>query len=152
VVVPRDDDDESDPSDTLECAPTDTNGPVQRRGNIAPSIDKWCESLNQGTVTKDDNRKEQVWSYGSPVSGSKHKDLVFSANWVSDVKGEGCPDRTRGLEPDHCKKAMFEILDTCGGKDGKEDGLPRYGGSQQGDYQCVIWKIEIIDQGTFEGF
>lgn len=150
MVVGRDDDDESAPSDTLACAPTDTNGPVQRRSNIAGNIDAWCESLNQGTISQDDRRKEQVWSYGSAVSGSKHTDLVFSANWVPEVKAEGCPPRTRGTEPKQCKKAMYQVLDSCGGKDGMEDGSPRYGGSVEGDYQCVVWKIEIIDQGTFE--
>ncbi|KAG7406899.1 Chitotriosidase-1 [Fusarium oxysporum f. sp. rapae] len=148
VVMPRDDnDDESAPADTLECAPTDTNGPVLSRGNIHGGINAWCDSLNQGTISQDDTRKEQVKSFGSVTPGTKLTDLVFSANWVPDVKGKGCPDRTRGTEPKHCKKAMFEVLDSCGGKDGMDNGSPRYGGSQQGDEQCVIWKIEIIHMG-----
>jgi hypothetical protein len=60
-----------------------------------------------------------------------------------------CPGRrrTRGAEPAHCKKVMYEVLDSCGGRDGMDDGVPGYGGSQQGDYQCAIWKIEIVDKG-----
>lgn len=144
-MVPRDD---NDPDETLVCAPTDTNGPVLSRDNIKGGIDAWCDSLNQGTISQDDTRKEQVTSFGSSKAGTKLTDLVYSANWVKDVKGEGCPDRTRGTEPKHCKKAMMEVVDSCGGKDGMDGGSPRYGGSQQGDEQCVIWKIEIIDMGT----
>jgi hypothetical protein len=145
-VVPRDDTDESV---TLECAQTDTNGPVLSRGNIEGAINKWCDSLNQDYISQDDTRKDKVIAtYGSSKPGSKITDLIFSANWVKDVKGEGCPDRTRGTEPKHCKKAMYDVLDSCGGKDGMDSGSPRYGGSQQGDEQCVIWKIEIIDKGT----
>jgi hypothetical protein len=141
-VINRDDDDQF----TLECAPTDTNGPVNRRGNIEPDINAWCDSLNQDTVRQDDRRREKVQSFGSSTPGTKLTDLVFSANWDPDVKGE-CPERTRGTEPEDCKKAMFEVLDSCGGKDGMDDKAPRYGGSQQSDVQCVVYKIEIIDNG-----
>jgi hypothetical protein len=151
VEVPReeedDDDGESAPADTLVCAPTDTNGPVLSRANAKADLDAWCDSLDGLTISQDDTRKEQVESFGSATPGTKLTDLVFSANWVPDVQGEGCPDRTRGTEPAHCKKAMYEVLDSCGGKDGMDDGAPRYGGSQQGDYQCVIWKIEVVDKG-----
>ncbi|KAF5027005.1 hypothetical protein F66182_880 [Fusarium sp. NRRL 66182] len=134
--------------DTLQCAPTDTNGPKLSRGNIEGRINTWCDSLNQGVISQDDRRKEEVIPFGSSAPGTQLTDLVFSANWVQEVVGEGCPERTRGTEPKHCKKAMHEVLDSCGGKDGMESGSPRYGGSQQGDEQCVIWKIEIIDNGT----
>lgn len=144
--MPRDDEDDFD---TLVCAPTDTNGPVLSRGNIEGAIDKWCDSLNQDYISQDDRRKEKlIATYGSSKPGSKITDLVFSANWVQDVKGEGCPARTRGTEPNHCKKAMYQVLDSCGGNDGMDSGSPRYGGSQQGDEQCVIYKIEINDVGT----
>jgi hypothetical protein len=145
LMVPRD---ENDPDETLMCAATDKNGPVLSRDNIKSDIDKWCDSLNGKTISQDDTRKEQVKSFGSSKAGSKLIDLVYSANWVKDVKGEGCPDRTRGTEPKHCKKAMMEVVDGCGGQDGMDGGSPRYGGSQQGDEQCVIWQIEIVDAGT----
>ncbi|OBS20320.1 hypothetical protein FPOA_06693 [Fusarium poae] len=141
VVVPRDEDDGV--SDTLVCSPTDTNGPVLSRDNVKSDIDKWCDSLDQGTISQDDTRDEYVKHFGSP--GNKQTELVYSANWVKNVKGDGCPDRTRGTEPKHCKKAMYEVLDSCGRKDGMDGGSSRYGGSQQGDEQCVIWQIEIID-------
>ncbi|KAJ4247524.1 hypothetical protein NW762_013204 [Fusarium torreyae] len=136
------------PVEKLQCAPTDTNGPKLSRGNIEWRINKWCDSLNQGTISQDDTRKEEVFPFGSSTPGTTLTDLTFSANWVKDVVGEGCPERTRGTEPKHCKKAMYEVLDKCGEKDGKDDGAARYGGSQQGDEQCVIWKIEIEDVGT----
>ncbi|KAF4956266.1 hypothetical protein FSARC_11622 [Fusarium sarcochroum] len=136
------------PVDKLQCAPTDTNGPKLSRGNIEWRINKWCDSLNLGTISQDDTRKEEVFPFGSSTPGSTLTDLTFSANWVKEVVGEGCPERTRGTEPKHCKKAMYEVLDTCGGKDGKDDKAPRYGGSQQGDEQCVKWKIEIENIGT----
>jgi hypothetical protein len=149
VEVPRDADDPDDESaPVLECAPTDTNGPVLSRSNIEDRIGPWCDSLDQGSVSQDDTRKEQISPFGSATPGTKLTDLVFSADWVADVKGEGCPDGPRSTEPQLCKKAMFEVLDTCGGKDGMDDGSPRYGGSQQGESQCVIWKIELIDKGT----
>ncbi|KAL3593209.1 hypothetical protein FPOAC2_07503 [Fusarium poae] len=141
VVVPRDEDDGV--SDTLVCSPTDTNGPVLSRDNVKSDIDKWCDSLDQGTISQDDTRDEYVKHFGSP--GNKQTELVYSANWVKNVKGDGCPDRTRGTEPKHCKKAMYEVLDSCGRKDGMDGGSSRYGGSEQGDEQCVIWQIEIID-------
>jgi hypothetical protein len=112
LVIPRDDADQF----TLECAPTVTNGPVNRRGNIEPDINAWCDSLDLNYVTQDDRRREKVWSFGSSALGTRNTDLVFSANWDPDVIGR-CPDRTRGTEPEDCKKAMFEVLDTCGGKD-----------------------------------
>ncbi|KPM37675.1 hypothetical protein AK830_g8908 [Neonectria ditissima] len=141
-------DNSSPPADKLQCAPTDSNGPKLSRGNIEGKINTWCDSLNLGTISQDDTRKEEVSSFGSSTPGTKLTDLIFSANWVKDVVGEGCPERTRGTEPKHCKKAMYEVLDSCGGKDGMDSGSPRYGGSQQGDEQCVIWKIEIEDVGT----
>jgi hypothetical protein len=143
VEVPRD-----DGLDTLVCASTDTNGPVLSRDNIKGRIDAWCDSLDGKTVSQDDTRKEQVWHYGSAKPGSKLTDLVFSANWVQDVDGEGCPDRTRGTVPTDCKIAMYEVLDSCGGKDGMDGQSPRYGGSQQGEWQCVIWEIEVVDNGV----
>lgn len=140
--------DDALPPDTLQCAPTDTNGPKLSRGNIEGGINAWCDSLNQGTISQDDTRKEDVTHFGSSTPGTTLTALMFSANWVEDVVGDGCPERTRGTEPKHCKKAMYEVLDTCGGKVGMDDKAPRYGGSQQGDEQCVIWKIEIVDAGT----
>ncbi|KAM0374407.1 hypothetical protein ACHAPY_008650 [Fusarium culmorum] len=114
---------ESPPPKTLECAPTDTNGPVMAYKSIK-SFANECSTAR-----------------------SKLSDLVFSAEWIEDVVGD-CPKRTRGTEPKHCKKAMLEILDKCGSKDGMEDGAPMYGGRQQGDEQCVIYKIEIVDKGV----
>jgi hypothetical protein len=142
--VPRDEDDDND---TLQYAPTDTNSLDLNRGFIA-GIDTWCDSLDKGIVSQDDTRKEKVWSFLGTSPGTKSKELVLSANWVRDVKDEGCPERTRGTEPKDCKTAMYEVLDSCGSKDGMETGSPRYGGSRQGDGQCVVWKIEIIDYGN----
>jgi hypothetical protein len=120
-----------------------------RRGNIEPAINKWCDSLNLDYVSPDDTRREEVvGTYGSSKPGSMIVDIVFSANWVKDVKGDGCPGRIRGTEPKLCKKAMYDVLDSCGGKDGMDEKSPRYGGSQQSDEQCVIYKIEINDVGT----
>ena len=136
--------------ETLDCAPTDTNGPVLARGNIEGSIDPFCDSLDQGTVSQDDARKEEVKHFGSDAPGTKLTDLVFSANWVEDTVGDGCPEGTRGTEPEECKKAMYEALDSCGGKDGMESSSPRYGGSQQSEAQCVVYQIEIVDVGIQE--
>jgi hypothetical protein len=144
VEVTRDADDDDD---TLQCAPTDTNGPVIRRG-FAPGINAWCDSLELDYVTQDDTRREKVWSFSGTSPGTKSQEVVYSANWIKDVKGEGCPERTRGTEPKDCKTAMYEVLDSCGFKDGMETGSPRYGGSNQGEGQCVVWKIEIIDYKT----
>ncbi|KAF5231899.1 hypothetical protein FAUST_9035 [Fusarium austroamericanum] len=138
---------ESPPPETLECAPTDTNGPVMAYKSLKSFANEWCDSLNRGIVNQNNLRQEQVKSFGSSTAGSKLTDLVFSAEWIEDVVGD-CPNRTRGTEPKHCKKAMLEILDKCGSKDGMEDGAPRYGGRQQGDEQCVIYKIEIVDKGV----
>lgn len=138
---------ESPPPETLECAPTDTNGPVMAYKSLKSFANEWCDSLNRGIVNQNNLRQEQVKSFGSSTTGSKLTDLVFSAEWIEDVVGD-CPNRTRGTEPKHCKKAMLEILDKCGSKDGMEDGAPRYGGRQQGDEQCVIYKIEIVDKGV----
>ncbi|KAM0323982.1 hypothetical protein ACHAPQ_008511 [Fusarium lateritium] len=137
-----------DPDETLECAVTNTNGPVLSRDNIKSDIDKWCDSLDGKIISQDDTHKENVKSFGSSKVGSKLTDLVYSDNWIKNVKGEGCPDRTRGTEPKHCKKAPMEVVAGCGIKDGMDGGSPRYGGSQQGDEQCVIWQIEIVDNGT----
>ncbi|KAM0351325.1 hypothetical protein ACHAP4_009465 [Fusarium culmorum] len=138
---------ESPPPKTLECAPTDTNGPVMAYKSIKSFANEWCDSLNQGIVNQNNLCQEQVKSFGSSTARSKLSDLVFSAEWIEDVAGD-CPKRTRGTEPKHCKKAMLEILDKCGSKDGMEDGAPMYGGRQQGDEQCVIYKIEIVDKGV----
>ncbi|KAM0261755.1 hypothetical protein ACHAPA_009650 [Fusarium lateritium] len=126
-----------DPDETLECAVTNTNGPVLSRDNIKSDIDKWCDSLDGKIISQDDTHKENVKSFGSSKVGSKLTDLVYSDNWIKNVKGEGCPDRTRGTEPKHCKKAPMEVVAGCGIKDGMDGGSPRYGGSQQGDEQCA---------------
>ena len=56
--------------------------------------------MNLDYLSPDDTRREKVIAtYGSSKPGSKITDLVFSANWVKDVKGDGCPSRIRGTEP-----------------------------------------------------
>jgi hypothetical protein len=108
------------------------------------AIKPWCDGLKEKTVSQDATRIEDVTYIGSP--GKMLKDLIFSANWEKDVKGEGCPDRTRGTEPDQCVEAMTEILNTCQTPD-PGNKFAQWGGSRQGDFQCVVYKIDIDNLG-----